>query len=194
MNRKAVNTRIQPLILLTSFAPWRAHQKSNASDDLLEVVANHPRRPQNMAFLRKLPVHFDLAPMWVMAEIFALRPDVVVCCGMAEARALLTLEQFGRQREGEKSSLRGHRRLQTGLNLPVLAHNLALTAISRDAGNYVCNHLYYRLLESLPTALPHCQGLFVHVPRLHYRVRPWLLMDFLTVLERLEVLVGEGGG
>jgi pyroglutamyl-peptidase len=167
-------------ILLTAFAPWRAHQRSNSSDDLLALVTQHPHCPSNVVVMRGLPVHFDLAPVQVLAQAMALRPALVVCCGMAETRPLLTLEQWGR---------RGDRRLRTRLDLDALSRHLALTAISQDAGDYVCNHLYYDLLATLPQRLPSCQGLFIHVPKLHHHLQPWLLLDFLTVLARLGAMV-----
>lgn len=166
-------------ILLTAFAPWQAHQRSNSSDDLLALVATHPHCPAGVVIRRGVPVHFDLAPAQVMAQALALRPALVVCCGMAETRSHLTLEQFGR---------RGDRCLQTRLDLSSLTRGLALTRISEDAGDYVCNHLYYHLLRDLPRHLPQCQGLFIHVPQLHHRVQPWLLLDFLTVLTRLRAI------
>ena len=171
-----MNISLNVPILLTAFAPWQAHQPSNSSDDLLALVAQHPHCPSNVVMMRGLSVHFDLAPAQVMAQAMALRPALVVCCGMAETRTLLTLEQWGR---------RDDRRLRPRLDLEALSRHLPLTAISQDAGDYVCNHLYYDLLETLPQRLPSCQGLFIHVPKLHRHLQPWLLLDFLTVLARL---------
>lgn len=164
----------QAPILLTSFAPWLSHQRSNSSNDLLNLVADHPQRPQHLRLLQKLPVHFDLAPSQVLATIAALKPAMVVCCGMAEGRSQLTLEAQGRS---------GQHVLRAPFDLPALVAGLAHTTISQDAGSYVCNHLYYRLLDSLAHQ-PHCRGLFIHVPPLHPATQQEMVREFITVLQR----------
>ncbi len=46
-------------LLLTSFRTWLPHQKSNSSDELLEIVATKSK--DQYYFLRKLPVDLGLA-------------------------------------------------------------------------------------------------------------------------------------
>ena len=76
--------------LLTSFATWMPHQRSNSSDDLLGRIEETGRR--SFHFLRRLPVDFQLAPKLVIAKLDELQPDVLICCGMAEERDKLSLE------------------------------------------------------------------------------------------------------
>ena len=166
-------------ILITSFRPWKAHQGLNSSDILLEQVA--AKLPDNALFLRSLPVNFDLAPMQVINRIVQYRPKAVVCCGMAEKRNALTVEQWGTH---------GDVRLKTPVNLHTLVHQTIHTHISEDAGTFVCNRLYYRVLHHLQTQPT--MALFVHVPLMTPVNRSVLEFDFLKIVEYLNTEGGEG--
>lgn len=161
-----------PPILITSFRPWKAHQGLNSSDILLEQVA--AKLPENTLVLRSLPVNFDLAPMQVINQIVQYRPKAVVCCGMAEQRAALTVEQWGSYKES---------RLKTPVNLQTLVQQTIHTHISEDAGNFVCNRLYYRVLHYLQTQ--QTRALFVHVPLITSVNQPVIEFDFLKIVEYL---------
>ncbi|MEA5419385.1 peptidase C15 [Spirulina sp. CCNP1310] len=159
-------------LLLTSFAPWLAHHRSNAADDLLGLLPPDDR----YHLLRQLPVDTALARRAVLATMAQVRPAGVVCCGMAEGRSLLTVE--ARAREGTACHW-------TALDLPKLITGLAMTGISEDAGLFVCEGLYYGVLEVLPQLDWPCFGLFVHVPLLTPLNRAIVLGDFRTILGRL---------
>lgn len=168
-------------ILVTTFAPWKAHQTSNSSDDLLLELVRRRSLPENGVLMRQIPVHFQLAPCQVIAKIVELRPAVVVCCGMAETRRHLSLEQYGH------CTVTG-RRLQTGLDLPELMRATRLTEISYSAGTYVCNHLFFQVLDFIERQQWPTQGLFIHIPRLTPENRELLVMDMATVLQRLSLV------
>ncbi|MBE7386010.1 MAG: peptidase C15 [Leptolyngbya sp. SIO1E4] len=164
-------------LLLTSFAPWRAHQRSNTSDDLVALLQSRNQLPEETVLMRHLPVHFQLAPCQVIATVAKTRPSIVVCCGMAEQRSLLTLERYARQE--------GHL-LETDLPLPQLCQGTRWTHISDDAGSYVCNHLYYQLLGYGQKKCWPIQCLFVHVPLLTEHNRELIAQDFALILSRLK--------
>ncbi len=159
-------------LLLTSFAPWLSHHRSNASDDLLGLLPPDDR----FNLLRQLPVDTVLARQAVLAAMVQERPAGVVCCGMAEGRSLLTVEAQARE---------GATCYGTGLDLPKLIAGLTMTAISEDAGQFVCEGLYYGVLEALPRLDWPCFGLFVHVPLLTPDNQAIVLGDFRTILGRL---------
>ena len=161
-----------PPLLITSFRPWKAHQGLNASDMLLERVA--AKLPQNAISLRWLPVNFDLAPMQVINHIVQYQPKAVICCGMAESRKTLTVEQWGTYQ---------NRRLATPINLQTLVKNTIHTHISDDAGNFVCNRLYYRVLNHLKQQSSN--ALFVHVPLITPVNQAVIEFDFLKIVEHL---------
>ena len=71
-------------ILLTSFAPWLCHHRSNSSDDLLVSIQDNC--PKNLLFLRQLPVNPHRASERVIKAIQDKKNDLVMCFGMAESR------------------------------------------------------------------------------------------------------------
>ncbi|MEB3829287.1 pyroglutamyl-peptidase I family protein [Phormidium sp. CCY1219] len=166
-------------ILLTSFNVWRSHQPSNSSDDLLELVAGIAPSgicPQSLTFLRKLPVDFQLAPELAIATVTQMQPDIIICCGMAESRSRLSIES--RARNGERT-------LYTPVDLDRLVSRLCDTDISHDAGNFVCEALYYALLRHLSRQGFLTKCIFVHVPRLTPENTNCIMADFLTIIQTL---------
>ncbi|MBW4690787.1 MAG: peptidase C15 [Lyngbya sp. HA4199-MV5] len=166
-------------LLLTSFDIWKAHHRSNASDDLLNILIEQAllaTLDAEITLLQKLPVDFQRAPQAVIAQLDALQPDVVVCCGMAETRSHLTIESNGKHQA---------RTLQTTVDIDRLVDGLAMTHISHDAGAFVCNDLYYSVLKHIADRRLACQCLFVHVPVLNEVNREPIMKDFLTILRSL---------
>jgi pyroglutamyl-peptidase len=163
-------------LLLTTFAPWRAHQATNASEDLIAGLQRQQQLPFGTVVLNQLPVSFELAHCHVIAKMVELQPRVVVCCGMAEGRTYLNLELNGKK---------GDRILRTGLNLQRLMANTRLTEISYCAGDYVCNHLYHHVLDAIHRHRCETQALFVHIPPLTPVTEPFLIEDFALILQRL---------
>lgn len=176
-------------ILLTSFTTWLPHQGSNSSEVLLREIERQDIERQGHQgnrrryFLQGLPVNTRQAFRQVWDAVQQYRPDGVVCCGMAESRSQLELEW---QAKGE-----GQRR-RTGLDLDRLKAGLSPLGLSDDAGDFVCNDLYYGLLKGLATtsdpSLQGCQGLFIHVPPVTIGPEAWerTIVLFKTLLERLE--------
>lgn len=163
-------------ILLTSFDIWMSHHQTNSSDELLEKVSQVSGIPHDLHFLRKLPVDFQEAPKQAIAKINELQPDLVICCGMAESRQKLTVEKQARC---------GKEAIVTGLNLPLLVQDLKLTEISEDAGKFVCEALYYAVLNHIYPHPKKMGALFVHVPLLTPANSQPILDDFLYLLNRL---------
>ncbi|MEL6401951.1 MAG: peptidase C15 [Cyanobacteria bacterium J06626_4] len=163
-------------LLLTSFAPWKAHQRTNAADDLIALARARNQLPGQTLLMRHLPVHWQLASGQVLAALFKHRPAAVVCCGMAEKRAFLSLERYAHHRCD---------RLETALCLPDLCAEMQWTTVSDDAGNYVCNALYYQLLDCIQQSSLPTQCLFIHVPPISAHNRELLVHDFAQVLVRI---------
>jgi len=163
-------------LLLTSFNTWKAHHKSNSSDDLLEELLARDWLSENVHLLRKLPVDFELAPQKVIARIKHLQPDIVVCCGMAERRSRLSVESNGKHEDET---------IHTTINLHELIQDLSNTRISHNAGKFVCNHTYYSILKHLQNAQSSSHCVFIHVPVLNDENRNAIAIDFLTILNRL---------
>lgn len=143
--------------LVTTFATWRADQRSNAADDLVAEAIARGDLPTHWPVLRHLPVDFGAAPQQVRDAIAQDPPTGVLCCGMAEGRSRLSLERLGRDEDDRTWS--------TPLDLEHLSAGLCHTEISEDAGTFVCNALYADLLRGTEQGeLPAVPVLFVHVP------------------------------
>ncbi len=162
--------------LLTSFDIWETHHVSNASDELLEALINRKLLSQEVHLLRKLPVHFQFAPERTIATIEEIQPDLVVCCGMAEKRNVLTVETKGKLIEDV---------IATNVDVNHLVANLTVTQISHDAGSFVCNHLYYSVLKYIQKKRLSSQCIFVHVPLLNELNLELIVNDFCKILQTM---------
>ena len=152
---------MKPKLLLTSFQTWLPHQQSNCSDDLLKIVQqqkfNLPSKSSDLTFLRQLPVNTEQASLKTIAAIKQVKPHGIICCGMAESRKQLTIESRANYAENC---------LLTKVNLEELINQLSNTAISNHAGRFVCEGLYYRILEYIEYSQRERYCIFVHVPLL----------------------------
>ncbi len=174
-------------ILLTSFDIWLPHHTSNSSDDLLEELSKIDFLPSALYFLRQLPVNIEEASSRVISKIMELQPDVIICCGMAEKNQKLTIES---QATFQANTLK------TTVDLEKLLSGLIDTAISNDAGKFVCEGLYYSVLKELQTREIASKSLnnnnsrcvFVHVPILTPDNLPVIVENFRLILQKLALL------
>lgn len=165
-------------ILITSFSTWKTHHTTNSSDDLLQILSEREIGPFNI--LRNLPVDFELAPQHVLEQFNELRPKVLICCGMAEERIKLNIES---------RAILGEQIMQTSVDLDKLTTDLPMTEISDDAGQFVCNTLYFKTLEHLSSQEESYHSIFVHVPIITEENENLLVADFISIIERLSVML-----
>lgn len=165
-------------ILITTFDTWEPHQKSNASDDLLHLMLE--KEMEHFHHLRSITVDFELSPKHVLEHFETLKPKVLICCGMAEERTTLNVES---------RAVRDGHTLQTSLDLEMLIEGLPMTEISHDAGAFVCNALYYRMLKHLETLEGKHYCLFIHVPILTEENKDAIAADFERIILRLSAMV-----
>lgn len=167
-------------VLLTSFQTWLEHQKSNSSDDLLNIISNsqvYNNELDSLFFLRQLPVNIDLAASQVINAIEVIKPDAIICAGMAESRNMLSLESNASLNEDC---------IYTGLGLNKLVNCLSNTYVSHNAGKFVCEGLYYKVLKYLQDKKYCIPCVFAHVPILNsYNINE-LEKDFKTIIRQLQ--------
>ncbi len=190
----------EPKILITAFATWLPHQRSNASDELLRLLQAQASLPPTCQLLHPLPVCVETAYQQIQDRLedrLADRPehrpfDFVICCGMAESRDRLTLEA--------QAVIDGVA-YWTPISLIQLLtprKPFQCMEVSLDAGQFVCNGLYFRLLKQFwqssfenkvkglaSTVRTRPAPLFVHVPPLTLENIPVVLQDFRLLLQRL---------
>jgi len=166
-------------ILLTSFQTWLPHQKSNSSDDLLAEVAKLESFSHSLTFLRHLPVDISQASERAITKINELQPDIIICCGMAESRRQLSVESNASQ---------GDTVLHNPVDFERLLDSSIGTTISHNAGKFVCEGLYYSVLNHLQKNDLKKHGLFIHVPVLTRNNMAEVLTDVELIMHRLTSL------
>jgi pyroglutamyl-peptidase len=166
--------------LITSFTTWKPEQPSNSSDDLIDLILQRqvacPVDLAQASLLRQIPVCFEQAPQLVIQQIEQLAPKTVICCGMAEPRTRLTIESNGKHQAEV---------LQTKVELAKLVAPLPFTEISDDAGQFVCNWLYYSVLKYIRDRQLATLCIFVHVPILRPENTIAIAQDFSAIYNYL---------
>ncbi|MDP5016058.1 peptidase C15 [Anabaena sp. UHCC 0187] len=192
---------MQKKILLTSFDIWLSQQESNSSDDLLLALAKMASLPHDLNFLHRLPVDVQLASSHVITEINDIQPDYIICCGMATSRSQLSVEVLASSAGilsiesinstdilPEKSINSPENILQTTVDIEKLLVGTAAVEISYDCGKFVCEGLYYLVLDYLHQSQLSTQCIFVHVPILNPENSMGMIADFILIINNLALL------
>ena len=179
--------------LVTGFEPFGGADV-NASQRLVETLAAEPQAELATAVL---PVEWARAAQELVRTLERERPELVVCFGQADGRAHVEIERFalnfdeGLDEAGETrlAEIVANGPVAYRSSLPVDAIVDALraeqipAASSRDAGGFLCNHVFYVLMRALAER-PGVRGGFVHVPLL-----PEQALDRATPTVPLETLL-----
>jgi pyroglutamyl-peptidase len=119
-----------------------------------------------------------------LPKLFAQKPDIVLMFGVAGRRRQLCIETRARNAVSLLfPDASGHRPLRDVIKLhgpATLTGNAPFARLagaagkqarlSRDAGNYLCNYVYWRALEQMRGTRPLVQ--FVHIPPVSTKPRP----------------------
>jgi pyroglutamyl-peptidase len=169
-------------ILFTAFTTWMSHQVSNSSDDLLIELQKLNLKKCELFFLRQLPVNTQIAGQLVIAKIEEVKPDVIICCGMAESRKTLTLEV---------QAVEGENVLKTTMNLDKILPDLKFTHLSYDAGQFVCEGLYYHILNYIKNHNLTIHCVFLHVPIITILNKELILTDVEKIITKLSLMTND---
>jgi pyroglutamyl-peptidase len=126
-----------------------------------------------------LPVSYARAADALRGAVRAADPEVVICFGQADRQAI-SVERFALNFDGSESAdndgVVSSAEIDPGgpvayrSTLPVDEIVAALRAedipaeVSRDAGGFLCNRVFYVLMQLLEEERPGTAGGFVHVP------------------------------
>lgn len=164
------------MILLTGFEPFDGAE-TNPS---WEAVSRVPDRVADHDVRRlRLPVVYGEAADLLRGEIARLRPELVISCGVAKGRQAVTPElvalnyrharipdNAGQSYAGEPIDPAAPAARMTRLPIHDLIDAVKAAsipcAVSFSAGAYVCNDVYWALLDA-EKDFGH-RGLFIHVP------------------------------
>ncbi len=182
-------------VLVTGFEPFGGADV-NASQQVVEALAAEPPDGVELA-TAVLPVEWATAGDELVRVLAQERPELVVCFGQADGRAHLEVERFalnfaeGIDEAGEtrRSAILtdGPVAYRSALDVDGIVDALRASGIpaaaSRDAGGFLCNHVFYVLMDALAERTD-VRGGFVHVPLL-----PEQALDRATPTVPLETLV-----
>lgn len=163
-------------ILISGFEAFDGLE-SNPSEDLILELAK--KKWDFMLYPVVLPVSFKKAFRKLKKEIDKLRPDIVICVGLAYIRNEITLERVainfaearipdndGFQPVGEFIVAQAPDGLFSDLPINSMAQvcidNKIKASISNTAGTYVCNALMYEVL--LYGRSKKFKAGFIHIP------------------------------
>ena len=183
-------------VLVTGFEPFDG-ATVNPSQQLVEALDGGVAKAL-------LPVSYARAADELAGAMRAAKPDIVICFGQADGRSGISVERFAHNLDdaattdndkapGSGAAIDPDGPLAYASTLPVDAIVAALhthcipAAPSRDAGGFLCNHVFYVLMRTLEQERPEARGGFVHVPLL-----PEQALDKAAASMPLELLVRAG--
>ena len=166
-------------ILVTGFEPFGG-EKVNASWEAAQKLEGW-RHGYTVAAARLLPCAYEASVKTLISAIERLRPDVLLMTGQAARRGVVCVERFARNLDDAKApdndgalrrGLRITRAAPDWLEAAAPVRTIAraineagITArVSRNAGAFVCNHLYFGALQYLSEKRSAIPAVFVHLP------------------------------
>lgn len=154
-------------VLVTGFEPFGGSE-ANPSQAIAEALGGVV-----------LPVSYARAADALRAAVRAADPDVVICFGQAD-RESISVELFAHNLDGAESEdndgiasteeidVNGPVAYRSTLPVDEIVAALRAEEIpaerSRDAGGFLCNHVFYVLMRLIDEERPDMRGGFVHVP------------------------------
>ena len=182
-------------VLVTGFEPFGGADV-NPSQKLVEALASEPSEGVELA-TAVLSVAWARAADELARALDSAKPELVVCFGQADGRGQVEVERFalnfddGADEAGETRRAEivpgGPVAYRSSLPVDAIVEALREEGIpatsSRDAGGFLCNHVFYVLMRTLAER-PGIRGGFVHVPLL-----PEQALDRATPTLPLETLV-----
>lgn len=166
-------------ILVTGFEPFGG-ETVNASWEAAKQLEGW-RHGEYVALARLLPCAYDSSVTKLIHEIETVRPDALLMTGQAARRAVVCVERFAHNlddasapdNDGDlRRALRISRAAPEWLEATAPAAAIARAMkdagiparISRNAGGFVCNHLYFGALQYLGRQGSSIPAVFVHLP------------------------------
>jgi pyroglutamyl-peptidase len=166
-------------ILVTGFEPFGG-ESVNASWEAARRLEGW-RHGDAVAAARLLPCAYEASVKDLIRAIETLRPDALLMTGQAARRAVVCVERFARNLDDAAApdndgALRRALRISRGgpewleATAPVRTIARAIkeagipARVSRSAGGFVCNHLYFGALQYLGGLKRPIRAVFVHLP------------------------------
>jgi pyroglutamyl-peptidase len=167
-------------VLVTGFGPFGPHA-SNPSTDVAHALHGAEHEGVYFVAFAPLPVLYAEAATAACTAARHLGADAILALGLAATTTQVRVERrarnqataaaadaAGRSCAGVLAEAGGEPALLTSLDADAIARDLVAAGLecvpSDDAGGYVCNDLYYRLLAAARRGEAPSRILFVHLP------------------------------
>jgi pyroglutamyl-peptidase len=190
-------------ILVTGFEPFGG-ETVNASWEAARKLEGW-RRGELAAVARLLPCAYDASVKELVRAIEAVQPEAVLMTGQAARRAMVCVERFARNlddaaapdnlgvlRKAVRISEAAPERLEAAAPVRAIADAIRAAGIparvSRNAGGFVCNHLYFGALRYLGALGGPTRAVFLHLPATPEQTAPAARTRRLTAADAAKAL------
>lgn len=166
-------------VLITSFKPFN-NMINNYSTEVLNYINNQ--------YKIVLDVVYDECYIKLKEQFNLDEFDLIIALGEARSRNVLTLETNAKNisscslkdnsdvlKQNELIIKNGKDILETKVDLNLISNIIQL---SNDAGKFVCNNLYYHLLNNYPS-----KSLFIHIPECDNDINKY--QEYAKVIEKI---------
>jgi pyroglutamyl-peptidase len=167
-------------ILVTGFGPFPGMPENPSAQLVMTLAQPRIAKAFNLE-ARILPTKFSEAGPALARAIAEVRPDIVVCFGVASKTDTIRVEraawnvvdpvkqdEAGHRHKGNKVRADGPEGYGTTLPVPDIVADLTRAGFmaggSNDAGDYLCNYIFYQLMHDIATCGQKRMGGFVHIP------------------------------
>jgi pyroglutamyl-peptidase len=191
------------ILLVTGFEPFGG-ETVNASWEAAQALEGWTHG-EYKATARLIPCVYDASVKELIRSIEALRPGALLMTGQAARRAVVCVERFAhnlddsgaRDNDGVlRRALRIARdapeRFETAAPVKAIADAVRAAGIpgrlSRNAGGFVCNHLYFGALQYLGGKGLAIPAVFVHLPVTPEQAEPGPHARLLTTAKAADAL------
>jgi pyroglutamyl-peptidase len=183
-----------PIVLVTGFEAFAA---DTVNPSWMAVQCLHGRQIAGHRVVgAQLPTVFGQSLDVLRELLLRYRPALAICTGQAAGRAALSLERVAiNVNDARIADNAGAQPVDTPVvaggpaayftSLPIKAMLAALleegidAEVSQTAGTFVCNHVFYGLMNELSSRaeLRHTRGGLIHVPWLPTQGQPSMRLD-----------------
>lgn len=161
-------------IVITAFEPFG----NNETNPTMDILKGLPENIDKYMIIKKtLPVIYQQCFELLKPIIKEEKPEFVICLGLAGKRTVISVERIavnmmaasiadnnGIKYEGSLISKNGKTGYFTTLPYEDLVNVDKLVSYSFSAGTYICNNIFYRLMEYIDMEKLSTKGGFIHVP------------------------------
>ncbi|MFP4383413.1 MAG: pyroglutamyl-peptidase I [Spirochaetia bacterium] len=165
-------------VLVTGFEPF-GENTTNVTEKLVDSL---PEQLENIRiFTKVLPVVFYSSSAIIMELIRKVSPEIIISLGLAAKSDSIRIETVakninsarimdneGNNPQNEKIDPHGEEFFPASLPAPRIFSRLKRSGfpvtLSQSAGSYVCNHVFYTVMNYIYATAPDIAGGFIHYP------------------------------